>query len=300
MSQSYFCSSGAEANEAAIKLARKWGRLHRDGAFEILSTENGFHGRTLAAMAASGKPGWDRLFPPNLPGFCKVPYGDLQAMQGAIGSKTVAIMVEPIQGEAGVVVPPPGYLAGLRALADGHGVLLIFDEIQTGMGRTGTLLAFQGEGVTPDIVTLGKGLGSGVTLAAVLASDRASCFLPGDQGGTHHGNALGCAVGLAVVDVIADPSFLGAVRTRGAELAEGLSSLGQRHRATARGRGLLWALELNRPIAEPVRDACLALGLLVNAPRAGTLRFMPSLRVTNAEIGEMLSVLEEALTQARE
>ncbi len=158
-----FCNSGAEANEGAIKLVRKWGRLHRQGAYEIVTAEQAFHGRTLAAMAASGKPGWDELFPPNMPGFRRVPFGDLAAVRRHVRQpKTAAIMVEPIQGEAGVIVPPDGYLRGLRQIADEFGLLLVFDEVQTGLGRMGTLFAFEHEGVRPDILTLGKGLGGGV------------------------------------------------------------------------------------------------------------------------------------------
>jgi acetylornithine/N-succinyldiaminopimelate aminotransferase len=235
-----------------------------------------------------------------LPGFRKVPYGDVAAVGEAIGPQTAAILVEPIQGEAGVIVPPRGYLTELRALADARGVLLIFDEIQTGMARTGTLFAFEQEAARPDILTLGKGLGSGVPVSAVVASARASCFEPGDQGGTHHGNALTAAVGLAVLATLSDPAFLASVRARGEELGAALASLGGRHGGAARGRGLLWALELDQPIAERARDICLALGLLVNAPRPSTLRFMPSLRVTAQEIEEMARLLDGGLAEARE
>jgi acetylornithine/N-succinyldiaminopimelate aminotransferase len=297
LAQAYFCTSGAEANECAIKLARKWGRLHRGGAFEVVSTHDSFHGRTLAAMAASGKPGWEELYPPNLPGFRKVPYGDIGALSAALGPATAAILVEPIQGEAGVIVPPEGYLRKLRTLADEHGVLLIFDEIQTGMARTGTLFAFEQEGVLPDVLTLGKGLGSGMAISAVVASARASCFQPGDQGGTHHGNALAAAVGIAVLDVLSQSTFLASVRARGAELGDGLGAVARRHDAKTRGRGLLRALELVRPVAERVRDACLGMGLLINAARPHTIRLMPSLRVTAREIDEMLRLLDDALSQ---
>jgi acetylornithine/N-succinyldiaminopimelate aminotransferase len=295
LDEAHFCSSGSEANECAIKLARKWGRIHRAGAFEVVTTDHAFHGRTLAAMAASGKPGWDALFPPNMPGFRRVPHGDLAAMQRAVGEQTAAIMVEPIQGEAGVVVPEDGYLRGLRELADRSGVLLILDEVQTGIGRTGTMFAFEAEGARPDVLTLGKGLGGGVPLAAVVASTRASCFAPGDQGGTYNGNPLATAVGLAVVRTIARPAFLPRVRERGALLGEGLTRLARTHAGSARGRGLLWALELPEPRAETVRDRCLEMGLVVNAARPRVLRFMPSLRVTPDEITSMLETLEAAL-----
>ena len=242
----HFTNSGAEANEAALKLARKWGRLHRGGAHQIITTLGSFHGRTLALMAASGKPGWDALFPPVMPGFVKVPYGDVAAVRAQIGPETVAVMVEPIQGEAGVVVPPDGYLAGLRRLCDEHGLLLICDEVQTGMGRTGTLFAFEREQAQPDILTLGKGLGGGVPISAVLANERASCFVPGDQGGTYNGNPLMVAVARTIFDVVSRAEFLATVRARGRYLEQRLAPLCAEHGLALRGRGLLWALVLPR------------------------------------------------------
>lgn len=299
LAQVCFSNSGAEANEAAVKLARKWGRLHRGGAYEILTTHNAFHGRTLAMMAASGKPEWETLFSPHLPGFRKVPFGDVEAMRRAISVTTVALMVEPIQGEGGVVLPPPGYLTELRRLADEHDLLLILDEIQTGMGRTGRLFAYQHEGVLPDILTLGKGLGGGVPISATLANPRASCFEPGDQGGTYGGNPLATAAALAVLDTVSTPEFLATVRKRGALLRAGLEVLRQRYDLLeVRGKGLLAGLRLRDRSAPRVRDRCLDLGLIVNAPRPDLLRFMPSLRVTEAEIGELLAVLGRVLADS--
>jgi acetylornithine/N-succinyldiaminopimelate aminotransferase len=295
LAQVHFASSGAEANEVALKVARKWGRIERGGAFDVVTTHDAFHGRTLAAMAASGKAGWDALFPPNLPGFRRVPHGDIEAMRAAVDERVAAILVEPIQGEAGVVTAPDGYLRELRELADERRVLLIFDEIQTGIGRTGTLFAFESEDARPDVLTLGKGLGSGVPLSAALVSDRAACLGLGDQGGTYHGNPLMTAVGLAVLDAVSRPEFLAGVRARGAELGAGLAALARGSGGKVRGRGLLWALELESPVAEQVRDVCLERGLLVNAARPTILRFMPSLRVTSAEIESMLAVLASAL-----
>jgi acetylornithine/N-succinyldiaminopimelate aminotransferase len=292
--QAHFTSSGAEANEAAVKLARKWGRTLKAGAFEVITTHGAFHGRTLAMMAASGKPGWDELFPPNMPGFRKVAFGDAGAVADAIGDQTVAVMVEPIQGEAGVVVPPRGYLRSLRELCDQHDLLLVLDEIQTGMGRTGKLFAHQHEHVVPDILTLGKGLGGGVPIAAVIANQRASCFQPGDQGGTYNGNALMTAVALAVLDVVSDPVFLGGVTERGEYLAKALGQLGAGSSA-ARGAGLLRAVTLASESSQRIRDVCFARGLLINAPRPSSIRLMPSLRVSEAEIDEMASVLGIAL-----
>ena len=191
MTAAHFTNSGAEANEVALKLARKWGRLYKNGAYGVITTTNAFHGRTLATMAASGKPGWDTLFPPYPDGFEKVTFGCIDSMEKAINEDTVALMVEPVQGEAGVVIPPLGYLADLRALADTHNLLLIFDEIQTGIGRTGTFVVAEQEDVRPDIITLGKGLGSGLPLACALSNKRANCFSQGDQGGTYNGNTAG-------------------------------------------------------------------------------------------------------------
>lgn len=294
MAQVHFTNSGAEANEAALKLARKWGRLRRRGAHQIITTVGSFHGRTLALMAASGKPGWDALFPPVMPGFVKVPYGDTAAVEAQIGPETVAVMVEPIQGEAGVIVPPEGYLRELRNLCDAHGLLLICDEVQTGMGRTGTLFAFEREAVKPDILTLGKGLGGGVPISAVLANERASCFVPGDQGGTYNGNPLMVAVAHSVFGVVSRPDFLATVRARGRYLEQRLARLCTARGIGLRGQGLLWALVLPDETADAIVARCFAAGLLINAPRPNLLRLMPSLRVTEAEIDELLSLLERA------
>lgn len=286
-----FCSSGAEVIETAIKICRKWGRIHKAGAYEIISTRNAFHGRTIAAMAASGKPGWEELFPPYPDGFTKVDYGDIAAMEQAIGKNTAAILVEPIQGEAGAVTPGADYLRNLRRLADQHDLLLVFDEVQTGIGRTGTLFAFEQSGVLPDVVTLGKGLGAGVPLSAILVNGRANVFVPGDHGGTFNGNPLMAAVGCAVLDVVTHNGFLEAVRTHANELRTGLEQLKREFGGEVRGAGLLVALVLDSPIAERVRDQCFAAGLLINAARPNVLRFMPQLRVQSAEIATMLQTL---------
>ena len=296
----HFANSGAEANEAAVKLARKWGQLNKDGAYRIITTNNAFHGRTLAMMAASGKPGWDTMYPPIVDGFHKVPFGCAEAVGAAIDDVTVAIMVEPIQGEAGVVVPPLGYLKALRALADQHNLLLIFDEIQTGIGRTGELFCFEHESVAPDVLTLGKGLGGGLPLSAVLAAGRAACFEHGDQGGTYNGNPLVTAVGGAILDVVACDTFLQAVTRRGQQLRTGLRTLAQRHAVVeVRGRGLLQAMRLVQPMASEVVTAAFRRGLLVNAARPDVLRFMPSLRVSEAELEEALLQLDAALEDIR-
>ncbi len=293
----HFCNSGAEANDCALKLVRKWGRVHKSGAFKVVTTLGGFHGRTLATAAASGKPGWDAIAPPNLEGFVKVPFGNLEAMANAIDETTCAVLLEPIQGEAGVIVPPHGYLQGLRQLTRERATLLLLDEIQTGCGRTGTFLNCQQHGVLPDVLTLGKGLGGGLPIAAVLATEECACFTPGDHGGTFGGNPLSCAVALALLSTISVPGFLASVRDRGRELSAGLHDLKRRWSLISeiRGAGLLWALRLERPVARSIADACFETGLLINAPHADTLRFMPQLRVSDEEIGLMLARLEAAL-----
>lgn len=294
--QVHFLNSGAEANEAAVKLARKWGQSHKPNALEIITTENAFHGRTLAMMSASGKPGWAQMFPPMPAGFQHVPFGDIEAMQAAVGPRTLAIMVEPIQGEAGVVIPPPGYLRELRALADAQGALLIFDEVQTGIGRTGLLYAHQHDSVVPDIMTLGKGIGGGVPLAAVMAKASACCFEFGDQGGTYNGNPLMTAVGRAVVETITAPGFLAEVRQREIQLRSGLETLAQRYQwLEVRGQGLLYAVKLPSTNSAAICERAFAKGLLINPARPNVLRFMPSLRVSSGEIREMLERLEACL-----
>jgi len=300
MHQAWFGSTGAEANEGAIKLARKWGRVHRRegraGAFEIVTFENGFHGRNLATMAASGKPGWDRLFPPQVPGFVKARLNELDSVRAALGPDTVAVMLEPVQGEAGVRPATREFLQGLRALCDERGLLLIFDEVQTGCGRLGAMFAFQHFGVTPDIVTLGKGLGGGVPISAVLAREPACVFEPGDQGGTYSGNPLMAAASLAVLAVISEPAFLAGVRERGAQLRDGLESLSQRFGlGEVRGEGLLLALELGSDQAPELVRAARERGLLLNAARPGCLRFMPRLNSTPQELALGLGLLAQVL-----
>ena len=297
LDQSHFSSTGAEANEVAVKLARKWGKTQGNGAYEIITTHDAFHGRTLAMMAASGKPSWDQLFPPTPEGFRRVAYGDVAAAAQAISSHTVAIMVEPIQGEAGVVVPPPGYLGELRHLADASKILLILDEIQTGMGRTGTLFAYQAHQVLPDILTLGKGLGAGFPISATLARKQVCCFEQGDQGGTFNGNPLAAAVAIAVLTSMTTPGFLAHVIEVGNYLEERLWKLAERWNfKQIRGKGLLWAVDFGGDIAAAVKDAAFERGLIVNAARPSIMRLMPSLRVTVEEIDEAIAQLEESLT----
>jgi acetylornithine/N-succinyldiaminopimelate aminotransferase len=295
----FFASSGAEANEGAIKLARKWGQRYKRGASEIITFVHGFHGRTLATMSASGKAGWDTLFAPQVPGFPKAQLNDLDSVRRLICAGTAAVMLEPIQGEAGVIPTTTEFMQGLRKLCDEEDLLLIVDEVQTGCGRTGTLFAYEGYGIEPDIMTLGKGIGGGVPLAALLAKKACSCFEPGDQGGTYCGNPLVCAAGLAVLRTLLADGFLADVRRTGEQLADGLRSLSaELGLGEVRGRGLLLALELGTIDAPAVvtraRDFG-DFGLLLNAPRPHCLRFMPALNTTPAELDEGLELLRRAL-----
>jgi len=299
----FFANSGAEANEGAIKLARKWGQLHKAGAYKIITFEHAFHGRTLATMSASGKPGWDTLFAPQVDGFPKAKLNDLASVQALIDAQTVAIMLEPVQGEAGVIPATPAFLQGVRALADQHRMLLIVDEVQTGMGRTGALFAYEQAGITPDVMTLGKGIGAGVPLAALCAREEVSCFAPGDQGGTYNGNPLMTAVGVAVFDALSAPGFLDTVRARAQQLSQGLTRMARQWNMPGeRGLGLLRALDVGKDDANQIvaraRDWP-GEGLLLNAPRPNLLRFMPALNVTADEIDHVLTRLDEVVAAVR-
>lgn len=298
LDQVVFGSTGAEANEVAIKLARKWGRLHKAGAHEVISFTNAFHGRNLGAMAASGKPGWDELFAPPMPGFVKAQLNDLDSVRALISQRTAAVMLEPVQGEAGVLPASRSFLQELRALCDAHRLLLIFDEVQTGCGRLGELFGFEHFGVLPDILVLGKGLGAGVPISAVLARRHCSVFEYGDHGGTHAGNPLMCAVATEVLQVLAQPAFLSQVRDRGAQFKQGLQHLAQRFGlGEVRGIGLLLALELGADRSSDLVRACLRRGLLVNAPRPHCLRFMPPLNLSPYELDVGLGLLGQALEE---
>ena len=294
----FFGSSGAEVNEGAIKLARKWGQLHRNGAHEIITFANAFHGRTLATMAASGKAGWDALFAPTVQGFRKATLNDLASVEALIGPNTVAIMLEPVQGEAGVYPVTREFAAGLAALCQRENLLLIVDEVQSGCGRTGELFQHQALDIAPDIMTLGKAIGGGTPLAALLANHRASCFEPGDQGGTYCGNPLLCAVGLAVMQTIAAPPFLATVRNNGTYFATRLRALSADYGlGEVRGSGFLLALELGADIAPQVVTRAREAGLLLNAPRSHCLRFMPALTISRDDIDRGLKILRTALEQ---
>ncbi|MEN9820531.1 MAG: bifunctional N-succinyldiaminopimelate-aminotransferase/acetylornithine transaminase protein, partial [Pseudomonadota bacterium] len=295
----FFANSGAEANEGAIKLARKWGQLHKNGAYEIITFDHSFHGRTLATMSASGKPGWDTMFAPQVPGFPKANLNDIESVKKCITDKTVAIMLEPVQGEGGVIPCDDSFMRELRQLTQENNLLLIVDEVQAGFGRTGTLFAYQQYGIEPDIMTLGKGIGGGVPLAALLCTDDVACFVPGDQGGTYNGNALMTAVGISVIDQLLAPGFLQSVITKGELLQSELLKLSSEFGLQGeRGKGLLRALMLGKDIGGKLVDLARDLepeGLLINSPRPDLLRFMPALTVSNDEIRQMCAILRVLL-----
>jgi acetylornithine aminotransferase/acetylornithine/N-succinyldiaminopimelate aminotransferase len=298
LDRAFFCNSGAEANEAAIKLARKRGKAVKGpDCHEVLVAEHSFHGRTLATVAATGNPRYQAGFEPMPAGFRFVPFNDVAAMRNAVGSATAAILVEPIQGEGGVIVPSPGYLAGLRALCDEANILLVLDEVQTGIGRTGRMFAYQAAGIRPDVVTLAKGVAGGVPAGVVLATEEAaSHFVPGDHGSTFGGNALASAAICAVLDAIEREGLVENAGACGARLVAGLEELRAKRAVVGeiRGAGLLVGADLEIE-AGPVVDACRERGLLVNAVRPKTLRFAPPLVVTPAEVDAAIEILDSAL-----
>jgi acetylornithine/N-succinyldiaminopimelate aminotransferase len=295
----FFCNSGAEANEGAMKLARRYGKLHLDGAYEIITTYGSFHGRTLATVAATGQDKFQQPYIPLPDGFVNVDYDSIEAIKAATTNHTCAVMVEPIQGEGGVNVPHDKYLKEIRAWCDEKGMLLILDEIQTGIGRIGSLFGYEQYGVEPDIMTLAKGLGSGVPIAVFLAKERASVFAPGEHGSTFGGNPLVCAAGFVTLKFIIDNDIPGKVKKLGQYLTNGLEKLKTKFGfiVEIRGRGLLLALKFTDNIAEDVVLACLKEGLLVNAVKPNVLRFIPPLIITEEDVDEALLILEKVLAR---
>jgi acetylornithine/N-succinyldiaminopimelate aminotransferase len=296
----FLCNSGAEANEAAIKLARKWGRTRRAGATGIVALEGGFHGRTLGALAATAQPRYREPFEPLPAGFAHVD-AELDAIAGAVDDDVAAVLIEPIQGESGVVPLDDAVIAGVRALCDEHDLLLIVDEVQSGMGRTGRWWAHQHAGVVPDVMTVAKGLGGGVPVAAVLAAPRADVLEPGDHGSTFGGNPLASAVACAVLRTIEEEHLVERAARIGEYLRESLLSL----RAdgvpvgAVRGRGLMLGIVLDEPLAARAGRAALDCGVIVNAIGDSVLRVLPALTITEAEIDEALRRLREAFAIAR-
>ena len=295
----FFSNSGAEANEGAIKLARKYGRIHLNGAYEIITVTGSFHGRTMATIAATGQHKFQDPFVPLPNGFINVAYDDVEAIKAATSSQTCAVMLEPIQGESGVNIPDAGYFHKVREWCDENGLLLILDEIQTGVGRTGALFAYEQLGIEPDIMTLAKGLGGGVPIGAILSKEKASVFSPGEHGSTFGGNPLVCAVGYATLNFILENRVLENVREVGAYLMAELDGLKSSFDfvTEVRGKGLLVALEFDREISHEVVQACLERGLLINPVKQNAIRFMPPLITQRSEVDEAMGMLKDALTQ---
>ena len=301
LGKAFFCNSGAEANEAAIKLARKFSHDHHGpGRYEIITAQNSFHGRTLGTISATGQDKVKVGFEPLVPGFTHVPYGDIEALAAAITPKTCAVMLEPVLGEGGVQVPPPSYFPQVAALCAERNILLVLDEIQTGLGRTGQPYGFKHYDIKPDIISLAKALGGGVATGAMLATDRVAASLtPGSHSTTVGGAPLAMAVGLVMVDAILAPEFLAQVGAVGAYFLERLralgAELGPKIVVQARGQGLLLALELAEPVAGGVVKEMMARGFLINATNPSVLRFVPPLIVTQAEVDLLLPPLKEVL-----
>ena len=293
--KSFFCNSGAEANEAALKIARKYSHdRHDESRTDIITTTNSFHGRTLGTVAATGQEKVRKGFEPTLPGFTYVTYGDLGAMEQAMTERTCAVLVEPIQGEGGIVIPPQGYLEGLRRMCDQRDVLLMFDEVQTGIGHTGYYFGYQHEGVVPDVMTLAKGLGGGLPIGVMMAKAHvAEALGPGTHGSTFGGNPVSCSAALAVLQTIEDEHLLDHVQEIGAYFVDGLKRLQKKYAfiTEVRGRGLMVAAELDRPGGHMVMKA-LERGYLINCTVDCVLRFLPPLIVTQQEVDGLLATLD--------
>ena len=287
----FFCNSGAEANEAALKISRRTGRSR------IVAAQGSFHGRTMGALSMTGQPSKREPFAPLLKGIAHVPYGDLSAMSRAVSKKTAMIIVEPIMGEAGVITPEDGYLAGLREICDRVGALLVFDCVQTGIGRTGQWFGFEHEKVQPDVVTLAKGLGGGLPLGATIAYGRAAQLLqPGDHGTTFGGNPIACAAANAVLDVIESKKLMQSAKVFEKKIKMSLSVVPGV--SEVRGRGLLLGIELRTPIAKWVAAAMLEAGVIVNAANDQTIRIAPPLIVTAPQIEKFIAVFKKVMKES--
>ena len=293
----FFGNSGAEANEGALKLARRYGKLHRDGAYEVITAYNSFHGRTMATVAATGNPHYQESFTPLLPGFVHVDFNDVEAIMNATNDNTAAVMLEPVQGEGGVNIPDDDYLKRVREWCDQQGLLLILDEVQTGMGRLGSLFGYQEYGVEPDVMTLAKGLGYGVPIGAFLSKEHCMALVPGDHGSTFGGNALTTAASYAGTKYLIENDIPTKAKELETHLLDGLNRLKSRFSfiSEVRGKGLIAALEFDNDISGQVLTQANEAGVLLNGVRPNAVRFMPPLTITKEEIDEGLGRLDEAL-----
>ena len=297
--QIFIANSGAEANEGAIKLARRYGKLKLDGAYEIITANGSFHGRTLAMVAATGQNKFQNPYTPLPDGFVNVEYDNISAIKDAISKQTCGIFLEVIQGEGGVNIPNRGYLKEVQSICKDKGLLLMLDEVQTGVGRCGTLFAYEQYGIEPDIMTLAKGLGSGVPIGAFLSKNEVSVFTPGDHGSTFAGNPLVCAAAYATLKYLLNNDVLGNVTRNGAYFIKKLEGLKNSFSfiTDIRGRGLLIALQFKEDIAEEIVTSCVEKGLLLNRVKPNTIRFMPPLIITENEIDTAVDVLTAVLKQ---
>ena len=295
----FICNSGLEANEGAVKLARRYGHLKLNGAYEVITTNSSFHGRSLAMTAASGQPKMHEPYIPLPIGFINVVNNDIETIKAATNDKTCAVMLEPVQGEGGVNVPDDDYLKKVREWCDQKGILLILDEVQTGIGRLGTLFGYELYGVEPDILTLAKGLGGGIPIGALLAKARADVFAAGDHNSTFGGNPVTSAAAYAALKYVIDNDIAGNARKVGQYLMKGLEGLKGKYSfiTELRGRGLLVAVEFNIDIGQSVLMACLENGLLVNRVKPNAIRLIPPLIIGNQEVDEALHILDNALSR---
>lgn len=292
----FFANSGSEANEGAIKLARKYGTKCLNGAYEIITVVNSFHGRTLATMSATGKKVWENLYEPKVPGFKHVPINDLEAMKTAITPNICAIMLEPIQGEGGVNELDKNYIKALGDICKENRILLIFDEVQTGLGRTGKLFAYEHYGVEPDIMTLAKGIGGGYPLSALLVKEEFNIFEPGDQGGTYSSQPLGMAAGLAVVGEIINKNLSDNAKLQGKYIVEKLNEIKSKYGLkNIRGKGLLIGFDIPKDKGSEIVEECLKQKLLINSPRPSIIRLMPPLILTQKDTDIMINILCKVL-----
>jgi acetylornithine/N-succinyldiaminopimelate aminotransferase len=297
----FLCNSGAEANEGAIKLARKYGRDNRNGAVEIITAIDSFHGRTTGALAATGNANYQANFLPLMTGFVHVPFGDIDAIKAATNEGTCAVMLEPVQGEGGVISPPDGYLKAVRQWCDEQGILLILDEIQTGVGRLGTMWGYEQFDIEPDVMTIAKAMGGGVPIGAFLCKDACDVLRPGDHGSTYGGNALTCAASYAVLNHVKEEGLVEHGRLMGERLKGKLEEVKARHETTikeVRGMGLLLAVEFYEPISGELVTSCNAGGLLLNPVRPTAVRFMPPLNISEPEVDIAVDRFERSLEDA--
>jgi len=295
----FFCNSGTEANEGAVKLARRYGKLHLDGAYKVITALNSFHGRTLAMTAATGQRKFHEPYLPIPDGFINVEYNNVGAIKKATSAQTCAVMLEPIQGEGGVNIPNDGYLKAVRAWCDEKGILLILDEVQTGIGRIGTLFGYEQFGIEPDIISLAKGLGGGIPIGAFLAKEKAAVFALGEHGSTFGGNPLACAAGYATLNFVIENDIPSKVKRNGTYLIDQLKKLKAKYAfiVEVRGRGLLIALQFNSDLTDKIVKPCMERGLLLNPVKPNAIRFMPPLTVVKKDIDAAIGILDKVLAK---